>query len=322
MPKFKIQHLTTYSYQGTVRDSANKIMLYPVADAHQDILNQELLITGDPMIDIYTDYYGNQVGSFTHSEPHSEMRIDSRLLVTTAPIPLPVDDMFAGQQWQDLDNLRWQVPYIDYLKQEYFTGLQELKEIVLAERQFNHTPYQAAMHYCKYVYENFRYIQGVTSVESTLDDIWQLKAGVCQDFAHILLVMLRLVNIPSRYVSGYICPNKNGMRGEGATHAWAEAYIPNYGWLGLDPTNNCAAGETHVKLAVGRNFSDCSPIKGVYKGALDHTLHVSVIVSYEDGTSTEELPAETIIARPVSEFAKNSYMRHMAVLQQQQQQQQ
>ncbi len=82
----------------------------------------------------------------------------------------------------------------------------------------------------------------------------------------ILLAMLRLIDIPSRYVSGYICPNKNGMRGEGATHAWVEAYIPFYGWLGIDPTNNCIVNDTHVRLAIGRSFSDCSPVKGTYRG--------------------------------------------------------
>src|SRR5207248_9977980 len=109
-----------------------------------------------------------------------------------------------------------------------------------------------------------------------------LTAGVCQDFADILMVMLRLLKIPARYVSGYRCTNSSTMRGEGATHAWAEAYIPDYGWLGIDPTNNCIANETHVRLAVGRNFSDCSPVKGVFKGASDHNLEVSVAVGYED----------------------------------------
>ncbi len=324
MPKFKIQHLTTYNYQGPVRDSANKIMLYPIEDDHQELISHDITVTGDPFIDIYTDYYGNTVGSFTHPDPHWEMRINSQLIVATKAVPLPQDDMFAGSQWDDLDRLKYQVPYIDYLKQEHFEGLPELRTIVLNERISNHTPFQAAVHYCRYVYENFTYIKGITSVESTLDDIWKLKAGVCQDFAHILLVMLRLVNVPARYVSGYICPNKNDMRGDGATHAWVEAYIPNYGWLGLDPTNDCVANESHIRLAVGRNFTDCSPIKGVYKGPLDHTLNVIVLVSYEDGTTSEEntMHYAEPIPVPVSEFAKNSYLRHMALIKEQQQQQQ
>jgi transglutaminase-like putative cysteine protease len=158
-------------------------------------------------------------------------------------------------------------------------------------------------------------------VETTLDEVWTLKAGVCQDFAHMLLVMLRIIRVPARYVSGYICPNKNGMRGESATHAWVEAYIPDYGWLGLDPTNNCIAGELHVRLAVGRNFSDCSPVKGTYKGMSEHKLEVGVSVSYEDGQTVEE--ASTILTPQPSKNGQqqNSYRRYMEMMQQQQQQQ-
>jgi hypothetical protein len=115
------------------------------------------------------------------------------------------------------------------------------------------------------------------------------------------------------------------MRGEGATHAWAEAYIPDYGWLGIDPTNNCIANETHVRLAVGRNFSDCSPVKGVYKGASDHLLEVAVSVGYEDDAPSMYQPGEFIEVpefKPVNDFAKNSYQRYMEMIQQQQQQQQ
>jgi transglutaminase-like putative cysteine protease len=160
-----------------------------------------------------------------------------------------------------------------------------------------------------------------------MDEVLKLKAGVCQDFAHILVLMLRLLNIPARYISGYICPNHNGMRGEGATHAWAEAYLPDYGWLGIDPTNNCIANETHVRLAVGRNFSDCSPVKGVYKGSSGHLLEVKVSVEYRDEPShTQETGiAENsfIQAKEAEEFTTNSYQRYKeAMLLQQQQQQQ
>jgi transglutaminase-like putative cysteine protease len=145
---------------------------------------------------------------------------------------------------------------------------------------------RAATHLCKYVFDNFAYKKGITTVETTLDQIWKLRSGVCQDFAHILLAVLRLMDIPARYVSGYVCPKESGMRGEGATHAWVEAYIPYFGWLGFDPTNNCIVNDTHVRLAVGKSFSDCSPVKGTYRGASDHTMEVLVSVSYEDGTTT------------------------------------
>ena len=326
MPEFKIQHITKYSYDSQVRDSANKIILFPIVDIYQDVLKHDLIITGNPQIDTYVDYYGNEVGSFTYTDPHNMLVINSQVSVNTHPRPLPTDDVDSITQWDELYSIKYIVPYIDFLKQEYFEGLSELFPIVEGERQTNDTPYRAALKFTEYVYKNFEYIKGVTTVETTLDEIWALKAGVCQDFAHLLMVMLRLVGIPARYVSGYICPNRDGMRGEGATHAWAEAYLPGYGWLGLDPTNNCIANEMHVRLAVGRNFSDCSPVKGVYKGSARHILEVSVSVGYEDESSLpQEKDIFTVSTFPTPEkttVSRNSYERYMEIIQQQQQQQQ
>src|SRR6185436_14912550 len=175
---------------------------------------------------------------------------------------------------------------------------------------------ETAVDFCKYVYENFTYEKGITTVETTLDEIWKLKTGVCQDFAHILLVMLRHLNIPARYVSGYVCPNKGGMRGEGATHAWVEAFIPSHGWLGLDPTNNCMVNETHVRLAVGRNFSDCSPVRGTYRGVSDHTLEVSVTVSYE-GDNVVAKDHEVVFSSPSTSHYRNSFRKHQEMQMQQ-----
>ncbi|MEO8884886.1 MAG: transglutaminase family protein [Mucilaginibacter sp.] len=323
MPEFEIQHITRYLYEGPVRDSANQIILFPIKDEFQDLVKQELHITGNPVVDTYIDYYGNEVGSFTYSEPHTMLVINSRVTVITKHRPYPVNDIFPSQQWQYLASLKHMVPYIDFLKQEYFEGLDELTKVVETLRSPEDTPYQVALRFCEYVYKNFEYIKGVTTVETTLDEIWKLKAGVCQDFAHILMEMLRLVQIPARYVSGYICTTKNGLRGEGATHAWAEAYIPDYGWLGIDPTNNYIANETHIRLAVGRNFSDCSPVKGVYKGASGHTLEVSVSVDDETTMAAEYIPvtdAQPETRTPVPAFSKNSYQRYMEMVQQQQQQ--
>jgi transglutaminase-like putative cysteine protease len=323
MPDFKIQHITKYIYEGPVRDSANQIILYPIQDEYQTVLKQELTITGNPAVDTYVDYYGNQVGSFTRREPHTQMIINSQIWVNTRPRVLPMNDIFPAQQWTDYERLRYMVPYIDFLKQEYFDGLAELQAIVNTERHTDDTPYQSILRLCQYVYTHFEYIKGITTVESTLDDVWKLKAGVCQDFAHILMVMLRQINIPARYVSGYICPNQNGMRGEGATHAWAEAYLPDYGWLGIDPTNNCIVNETHVRLAVGRNFSDCSPVRGTYKGAYGHKLEVAVSVGYDKNMPVNQHEATTFFEEhPIKpseqDFSKNSYQRYLEMIQQQQ----
>ena len=321
MPRFRIHHVTRYTYEAPVRDSANQIILFPIRDNYQEVIKQELQITGDPDMDVFRDYYGNEIGSFMHAEPHNELLIDSKVEVITHGKALPKDETPAEGQWSALRKLNAQASFIDFLNQEQFESLQEVM-LVLSEQQCSRcTPLDAAKKLCEYVYTHFKYIKGITSVETTLDEVWKLKAGVCQDFAHILLVMLRIINIPARYVSGYICPNKNGMRGEGATHAWVEAYIPFYGWVGVDPTNNCLVNGMHVRLAVGRNFSDCSPVKGTYKGISEHKLEVGVSVSYEDGRTTEE--SSTILTpQPAKNGTQqNSYRRYMEMMQQQQQQQ-
>ncbi|HEY8782624.1 MAG TPA: transglutaminase family protein [Mucilaginibacter sp.] len=322
MPEFEIQHITRYIYEGPVRDSANQIILFPIKDEYQDVLKQELHITGNPLVDTHIDYYGNEVGSFTYTDPHVILTISSKIWVATKHRELPVNDIFPAHQWEDLRRLQFVVPYIDFLKQEYFEGLNELRVVVDSERLKDDTPYQVALRFCRYVYDNFEYIKGVTTVETKLDEIWKLKAGVCQDFAHILMEMLRMIQIPARYVSGYICTSRNGMRGQGATHAWTEAYIPDYGWLGIDPTNNCIANETHVRLAVGRNFTDCSPVKGVYKGSSNHKLEVAVSVDDENVLSNSEAQIhDAHVTSIISDSPKNSYQRYMEIIQQQQQQQ-
>jgi len=322
MPEFNIKHITKYTYESLVKDSVNHIILYPKEDEYQTVLKHDLKISGKPRVDTFVDYYGNKVGFFTYSERHRELEIYSELTVSTTAKEAPEETMFGEMEWDEIQVLRHQVPYIDYLKWEAFNGLQELKEITSTYIRETYTPYQTALSYCRFVYEKFNYIQGVTTVQTKLDEIWQLQAGVCQDFAHILSQMLRMSNIPAKYVSGYICPNKDGMRGEGATHAWVEAYIPSYGWLGLDPTNNCIANETYVVLAYGRSFNDCSPVKGVYKGPSSHKLTVQVIVSYDDGVTEVLDPVEELDPEPVITLSQgNSYRRNLELMQQIQQQQ-
>jgi len=324
MPRFNIRHVTRYSYEEPVRDSAIQVILFPLNDDYQETTRQDLLITGDPHVEMYKDYYGNSIGSFTYAEPHKQLVIDSKIEVTVREKPLPADAEPKEKQWQHLQDVKYTYPYIDFIKQEIFTAIGEVKQLPVIAASASYTPLQASLKLTAYVYETFTYDKAVTDVETTIDEVWKLKAGVCQDFAHVLLVMLRMIGIPARYVSGYVCPNKSGLRGEGATHAWVEAYIPFYGWLGLDPTNNCIVKDLHVRLATGRSFSDVSPVKGTYKGTSRHTLEVGVTVSYEDGTKSAEQPA-ILVPQPNKNGtlpSSNSYRKNLELIQQQQQQQQ
>lgn len=322
MATYSIKHITRYTYTAPVIDSANQIMLYPIEDEMQEVQNHHLHISYSPQIDVYEDFFGNRAGLFTIILPHNELNIVSEIKVVTHPVLYPPDNKPAEDQWSHLALIREVYTYQDFLLKESFNKSNEVLAEVTQRLNTASTPFQIAQEMSSFIYDQFEYKQGITSVETKLDEVWNLKAGVCQDFAHILLVMLRMAGIPSRYVSGYICPKNKDLRGEGATHAWVDAYIPYHGWIGLDPTNNCIVSDRHVRLAVGRNFSDCTPVKGTYKGPSEHTLEVSV--SIENGTikPPEELketaPFFTYQVRNQNSEI-NSYRRYLEMQQQQQQ---
>ncbi len=318
MPRFNIRHITRYSYEQSVRDSANQVILFPINDDYQEVTKQDLVITGDPVIEMFKDYYGNTIGAFTYSVPHKELVIDSKIEVLVKEKAMPADTVLKEEQWLHLQQVKFTYPYIDFIKQETFYAIDEVRKLPVIAETNSFSPLAASLQLNEYVFTNFAYDKAVTDVETTIDEVWKLKAGVCQDFAHVLLVMLRMIGLPARYVSGYVCPNRTGLRGEGATHAWVEAYIPFYGWLGLDPTNNCMVNDLHVRLATGRSFSDVSPVKGTYKGTSHHTLEVGVTISYEDGSVSEEQPA-VLVPQPnkINAPDSNSYRRHLEMMQQQ-----
>jgi len=320
MADYHIKHITRYSYASTVIDCTNQIMLYPINDIQQIIKKHELQITNDPAIETFTDYFGNQVGIFSFIKPHNELTIESGIMVTTQPIVIPIDNISAEKQWEELEKLREVIPFVDFIQNESFTADKELKKLLVNITDKKKTPLQIAQQLSEYVYSNFEYKKGVTNVETKVDEIIKLKAGVCQDFAHLLIVMLHMIGLPARYVSGYICPKNHELRGEGATHAWVEVYIPFYGWLGLDPTNNCIVSDRHVRLAIGRNFSDCTPVKGTYKGSSEHTLEVSVVIDNGQPRTEEEkkyLPTFSYTSKN-PDITNNSYRKFLEIQQQQQ----
>jgi transglutaminase-like putative cysteine protease len=287
MSVFKIIHITKYQYEKPVTESVNEIRIYPYFSEEQEILQHDLTITNYPDVQVYRDYWGNRVGLFSILEPHEELVIESKLLIRTtrnnAVEPKPDSD-FIHLKAEVQHNLQ----LIELTKPEIIVKQDEIQKICDTVYEETKCIADVVSECCDHIFQNFTYSKGITTIETTVDEILEHQRGVCQDFAHLLLQILRTMEIPCRYVSGYICPHKNGMRGEGATHAWVEAWIPGYGWAGIDPTNNIWVTNTHVKLAVGRNFSDCSVVKGTFKGPARQELFVFVSVGYEDGVTFEE----------------------------------
>lgn len=288
MAVFNIVHITKYQYNWPIKESINEIRLFPHNFENQDVLQFQLSITKNPEVAISMDYHGNRVGNFNIMEAHSEMIVETKLLVrTTHSQKIPeIDNVKVADLLTKLENdiylLRLSYPETIKKQIEIIKILEEIdysdKSIIEIAQQCN-----------EYVFTNFTYTKGITNIETTVDEILEHRKGVCQDFALVLLQLLRTAGIPSRYVSGYICPNESGLRGEGATHAWVEIYSPIQGWLGIDPTNNIWTMDNHVKLSVGLNFNECTPIKGTFKGLAKQTLSVSVSIGYEDGRRFKEV---------------------------------
>jgi transglutaminase-like putative cysteine protease len=318
MAIFKIVHITKYQYNWPIKESINEIRLFPHNFENQDVLQYELHITNNPDVEISKDYYGNRVGNFNNLEAHSEMTIESRMSVrVNHSLKIPEIDLTTVA---DLEIEKQKSVLL--LRLSYPETIQKQNKInaILKKIDCSDKPVIEIAQRCnQYIYENFTYTKGITNIETTVDEILTMKKGVCQDFAHVLLQLLRTVGIPSRYVSGYICPNESGLRGEGATHAWVEIYTPTQGWLGLDPTNNIWTMDNHIRLSVGKNFYDCTPVKGTFKGLARQTLSVSVSVGYEDGRHFEEINNVLLEEATIEE---KKQLDHIELLHQQQQQQQ
>lgn len=309
MPIFKIQHITKYEYNKPVKESANEITIFPYQCKEQEILQHELIITNQPDVYIYTDYWGNQIGMFNLLSPHMTLVIESLLTIHTL-LPEPISLNFQSGMEELGQDVKGKLQLLKLSTPDNILLGHNIDDIIDSIQPADKSIVQIVEKCCTYIFKHFKYIKGITNIETTVDEILQLQSGVCQDFAHVLLQILRTLHIPCRYVSGYICPNKNGMRGEGATHAWVEAYIPGYGWAGIDPTNNVWVTNTHVKLAVGNHFSNCTPVKGTFKGQARQKLSVYVSVGYEDGETFEEqnnVQMQTAIANDPKDLEMDNY---------------
>ena len=324
MAIFNIVHITKYQYNWPIKESINEIRLFPHNFDNQEVLQHQLMITTNPIVEISRDFYGNSVGNFNILEPHKEMIIESQMLVqVNHSLKIPEIDT---AKVEDLEvEKRKNSSLLRLCYPDSITNQKKIDSYLKKINAANVPVIEIAQKCSEYIFKNFTYTKGITNIETTVDEILVHKKGVCQDFAHVLLQYLRTAGIPSRYVSGYICPNNIGFRGEGATHAWVEFYTPTQGWLGIDPTNNIWTMDNHVKLSVGRDFNECTPVKGTFKGFAKQTLSVSVSIGYEDGRQFEEI--NQVKLQKVSDEVQRQldlleYQLQLQLRQQQQQQQQ
>jgi transglutaminase-like putative cysteine protease len=226
----------------------------------------------------YTDYWGTAVTAFDLHAPHEELEVSGLSVVETDSDTMPSDD--EQLDWEALHQDAVIDRYDEVLNNTGYVPLSRQLAQVAKRLTKGLTPQEAVLAVCQWVHTEMEYVPGTTGVHTSAVEAWKEKKGVCQDYAHLSLVMLRSLGIPSRYVSGYLHPSRSAVIDrtvEGQSHAWVEAWTG--GWWGYDPTNDLAISEQHVSVGVGRDYSDVPPLKGIYTGAGAKDLEVKVEIT-------------------------------------------
>lgn len=275
----EVFHRTEYRYAGPVRDSMNEARVRPVTNESQTCEAFELVVRPGGRVHYNLDFYRNWVHFIEVAAPHDSLVVETRSKVVTQVVPLPPDAPTAG--FEALEPARLEDDCFEFLQESHYVPLDpDLWRFAVDAVGGCPDVWQAALAVNTSLHRAFRYDPAATHVHTSAVEAFQLRSGVCQDYTHVMLGMCRSLRIPTRYVSGYIHPGRvaGEIVGAQATHAWCEVFIPGHGWRGLDPTNNKQVDGGHVKVAVGRDYADVPPLKGVYRGTRERVLEVAVEV--------------------------------------------
>jgi transglutaminase-like putative cysteine protease len=266
---FAIRYVSEYRYDGPVTDNLNALRVRPATTANQRVDDFHVRTDPEARLARHLDYFGTEVIEFGIAAPHTHLTIDVSARVVTSVPPDP-----PAAPWDELSTDGYAQAGGEFLLptgDEPSPGmLDELQAVSRAA-----TPLATVQLVSELIPDRFTYDPDPTHVGSTIEDLLAAGGGVCQDFVHLALMLLRGHGIAARYVSGYLwaAPAEDGAESlEVQTHAWLEALLPSAGargelvWVGADPTNRRLAGETHVKIGHGRRYADVPPVKGVYRG--------------------------------------------------------
>jgi transglutaminase-like putative cysteine protease len=283
---YKIVHRTTYKYKYPVSVGSHVACLKPRTLARHRLAQSELQIIPSPaVVTERVDYFGNHQYIFTIEEPHDELIVEARSRVVmeeiardphlpsiawedavkSLPEDLSAEALDAYQFRFESPRIRLRPEFARYAKQSFMPGRPMVEALLDLTARIHH---------------EFRFDSKVTTVRTPIEEVFRKKRGVCQDFAHIQIACLRSINLPARYVSGYLrtypSPGQPRMVGADASHAWVSAFCPGLGWFDVDPTNDVVPSTGHVTIAWGRDFGDVSPLHGLILGGGAHTLKVGV----------------------------------------------
>jgi transglutaminase-like putative cysteine protease len=275
-----IYHKTVYRYSYPSTESHNEVRLQPVSDNCQ--VCKRFTISSAPATRIFSfEELGGTVHYFSLRNAHRSLEIDAKAEVETL-CSNPFEDLnllVPDFDYYDSDPVKHR--YTEFLAASRYVSISgEARELAESVAMSCHrVTAQFLLLLNRTLFDRFVYDPDVTHVHSTVDEVFALNAGVCQDFAHVMIACCRSIGIPARYVSGYLfCSEGSGIRGSEAMHAWVECPLPDGRWMALDPTNNLLANEHHIKVHTGRDYADITPLKGLYMGSGHKDLEVEVRV--------------------------------------------
>ena len=281
--KLRILHRTTYAYGEPVRESFNEARLRPVSEPGQHCDHFLLKILPSARLRHYHDFYGNCVHVFEVAAPHQQLAIEAVSQVTTSgdrilppdQTSVPLDSLRNSHRLEHCYDFLQDSHYVELSPAAWRLGIDATQGVTDA--------WQAARAICRHIHQTFTYAPAATGVHTHMREALELRRGVCQDFAHVMIGACRTLHLPARYVSGYLYNGPvDQLRGAQATHAWVEVFLPELGWRALDPTNDTQPDQRYIKIGTGRDYADVSPVRGTYRGTNDRKLSVEVLVAALD----------------------------------------
>lgn len=326
---YSVRHTTRYLYAKPTSESITEVRMRPRDSELQHCNLFRLHVKPPANAFHYTDYLGNIVYHFSQPGVHQELQIvaESEVMVTPSP-PLPA--ALDATAWEQIDTAVAAGEHWEMTQSSAYTGrtarLDALAQAFCVERRAD--PLTILLELNAAIHGAFAYDATSTQVDSTIDDALEHRRGVCQDFTHVMLALVRnYLHLPARYVSGYLHHRRDDTSADGASHAWLEVFLPALGWVGFDPTNNIVAGERHIQIAIGRDYADVPPTRGVYTGGSGSELSVSVRVRPLHGSggdaglphSAPDEGGDTPVYRSTAQALQSSYAQAQQAAQQQQQ---
>jgi len=273
MWRMRVVHATGYAYRTPVTASYNEARLTPRSDSRQNVIINRVETAPATRSYRYVDYWGTAVTAFDLHAPHTELQVTSSSVVETDRSVAPA----ATIDWADLNSVAVLDRFDEVLTPTRYTPVSKRIDRTARSLAKGCEPRDAVLAAAKWVHSELQYVRGTTGVHSSGLDALAEGKGVCQDFAHLTLILLRSMGIPARYVSGYLHPNPDAVIGdtiEGESHAWIQAWTGS--WWNYDPTNDTEITEQYISVGFGRSYADVAPLKGIYLGQGSSDLDVVV----------------------------------------------